>query len=297
MRPIRSSRRTLLLSLILAISFVFILFRHQTLEERQTFKWLEAPFFYATSWSSHLISKISEKANSVFHRYFFLVGLEEESENLRERLQSLESQQILQEGVEGENKRLRELLRIKERMGKEWIGARVVAHPLSAPFQMLIIDVGENDGVHRRSPVVSKDGLVGMVQRAFSTYSEVLLVTDPTSAVDVRIEKSNARGLVIGKVSQMKLDRDLYIGAFEYLNQATSIEHGAMVITSGLDGIYPPDIPVGFVHSSQKKQYDIFQEGEVIPSVDFFKLHEVLVQVGGLTVKPSPETRRSGDQP
>jgi len=105
----------------------------------------------------------------------------------------------------------------------------------------------------------------------------VLLITDPTSAVDGRIEPSRARGLVVGKSLKLGLKRDLYISAFEYLNQSLDIAEGTEVMTSGMDGVYPPGILIGKVHASKKRKYDIFQQAEVIPSVDFYKLQEVLV--------------------
>jgi len=78
-------------------------------------------------------------------------------------------------------------------------------------------------------------------------------------------------------VMKLSMKRDLYITAFDYLNQTTEIEEGAKVVTSGMDGVYPPGLPIGFVHGNKKKQYDIFQQAEVVPAVDFYKLREVLV--------------------
>ena len=125
--------------------------------------------------------------------------------------------------------------------------------------------------------MLSPDGLVGQVSRVFGSYSQVLLIIDPTSAVDGQIEKTDSRGLVVGKVMSLGLKRDLFIGAFEYLSQSTVIEEGTRVVTSGLDGIFPPGILVGTVGGSKKKKYDVFQQAEVIPAVDFNKLREVLV--------------------
>ncbi len=239
--------------------------------------WWRRPLILLTAPLSHGVLSLEAKIRSIFYRYFLLVHVEGENEALRKDLEEATRREMLDRDLEKENERLRELVNLKKRVGGNWVAAQVVSYPPIGPFQMLTINKGKNEGMTRRSPVIAPRGLVGIVSQVDPHYSKVLLMTDPTSAVDVRIDNTDSRGLVVGKVSKLGLKRDLFIGAFEYLNEATTIEEGAVVVTSGLDGIYPPEIPVGYVHGNKKKKYDIFQEGEVIPAVDFFKLKEVLV--------------------
>lgn len=262
--------------LLLGISF-FIFSKHRLIEERDSFSWLRAPLVWMTSPVSRGVFFVRDKISLIFHRYFFLVNVEKENAALRRENEDYELRLMLDRQLGRENERLSALMELKGQLSGEWIAARVVSYPPIGPYRMLTIDQGRKDGIARRSPVISSKGLVGLVTRVEEHRSHVLLMTDPTSAVDVRIDQTDSRGLVVGKISQLGLQRDLFIGAFEYLNEATTIEEGAAVVTSGMDGVYPAGILVGYVIGNKKKKYDIFQQGEVMPAVDFFKLREVLV--------------------
>jgi len=87
------------------------------------------------------------------------------------------------EELQKENERLRELWRLSRSLKGDWVGARVISVSAIAPYRMLMIDKGSEEGIRRRAPVVSADGLVGQIARVFAHYSQVLLITDPTSAV------------------------------------------------------------------------------------------------------------------
>lgn len=239
--------------------------------------WFDRPILFVTAPLAKGFLAVRDRVRSVFHRYFFLIGVEKENESLRSEIGGLESKELFLNDLEKENARLRSVLVMRERLKGEWVGARVVSYPPISPYRILTIDKGSEEGVRRRAAVVSSDGLVGQVTRVFGHYSQVLLITDPTSAVDGSIDQTNSRGLVVGKVLKMRFKTDVYVSAFDYLSQSTEMNEGALVVTSGLDGIFPAGIPIGTVHGGQKKKYDIFQQAEVIPSVDFYKLREVLV--------------------
>src|SRR5262249_27069282 len=160
--------------------------------------------------------------------------------------------------LEKENQRLSSLLDLKSKLALRTVTAQVTGAPPLAPYGLITIDKGSEDGLHRRSAVVAADGLVGQVARVFPHESQVLLITDPTSAVDGRIEPSGARGLVVGKSLKLGLKREIYISAFEYLSQSVDVAEGTPVVTSGMDGVYPAGIPIGRVHARAKKKYDIF---------------------------------------
>lgn len=263
---------------LLLISLAFLLFyKHREIEERGSLQWYERPVIWVTAPVAQGFLFIRQKVRATFERYFFLVGVEKENELLRRRVEEFQTKETLFRNLEGENERLRRLLDVRSQMPGEWLAARVVSYPPIGPYRILTIDKGAGSGVRRRAPVIAPDGLVGQVVRVLGDYSQVLLITDPTSAVDGRLEKTGARGLIVGKAVKLGLNRDLFLSAFEYLSQATEIEEGAVVVTSGLDGVYPPGIPIGSVHGKKKKKYDVFQQAEVIPAVDFYKLQQVLV--------------------
>lgn len=272
-----SRLKKVVFALLIAGLAFFLYSRHREIEERGSLRWYDRSLVIVTAPVARGFNSVRQTVRSRFERYLFLIGVERENEILRDRNEEYKTRILLSREVEAENERLRRALDLRKQLSGEWIVARVVSYPPIGPYRILTIDKGEEAGIERRAPVVAADGLVGQVARVIGNYSQVLLMTDPTSAVDARIDQTEARGLIVGKGLKLGLKRDLFISAFEYLSQAIEIKEGAVVVTSGLDGIYPPGIKIGTVHGKKKKKYDVFQQAEVIPSVDFYKLKEVLV--------------------
>lgn len=269
-------KKVIIASALLGVAFLLYL-RHRQIEESGTLRWFDRPVVFVTAPVVGTVTYLRDRVGTALGRYFFLVGVEKENEILRRDNERLKARDAVLSGLEAENRQLLATLNLKAQLSGQRVVARVTGYAPLAPYRVVTIDKGSDDGVRRRAPVVSAEGLVGQVSRVFPGTSQVLLITDPTSAVDGRLEPSGARGLVVGKVLKLGLKRDLYISAFEYLSQSTEIEEGVRVVTSGMDGVYPSGIPIGTVHARKKKKYDIFQQAEVIPTVDFYKLKEVLV--------------------
>lgn len=266
------------LSLVLIFLALLLFLRHRHVEESGSLRWFDRPVVFVMNPAVRAVRFVKEVFGGGFDRYFFLVGVEKENEALKIENDRLKAQSVALSDLEAENSRLTELLDLRGRFSGRGIAARVTAYPPMSPYRILTLDKGSDDGVKRRAAVVAANGLVGQISRVFPTSSQVLLIIDPTSAVDGRLETTGARGLVVGKALKLGLKRDLYVSAFDYLSQSTAVEEGAKVVTSGMDGVYPAGVAIGTVHAqSKKKKYDIFQQAEVIPSVDFFKLSEVLV--------------------
>jgi rod shape-determining protein MreC len=271
-----SLKKILFATALIGVSFLLYL-RHQQIEEAGTLRWFDRPIIFVTAPVVKALTSVRDGVSGAYGRYFHLVDVEKDNEALRAENVRLKERGVVLSDLESENLRLTSLLNLRAQLTGKTVAARVTGFPPLSPYRIITIDKGSNDGIRRRAPVVAADGLVGQVSRVYPGTSQVLLITDPTSAVDGRIEPSGARGLVVGKSLKLGLKRDLYISAFEYLSQSVDIAEGTPVSTSGMDGVYPAGIPIGTVHAREKKKYDIFQQAEVIPSVDFFKLKEVLV--------------------
>ena len=118
-------------------------------------------------------------------------------------------------------------------------------------------------------PVVVPEGVVGQVVDVSVGYSKVLLLIDPNSAIDALCQRTRARGIIKGG-SNKKC-------AFEYVLRKNDVRVGDVILSSGLDGVYPKGIRIGRVSSVVKRNSGIFQTVEVEPYVNFDKLEEVLV--------------------
>lgn len=150
-----------------------------------------------------------------------------------------------------------------------YLAGPVIGRDVSPFLRSIWIGVGSDDGVLRGMPVVTNQGLVGRVIEVFATVSRVQLITDPQTAVNVRLQNSRADGILVAELSG-----ELHI---EMISQAETITPEELVLTSGLGGNYPSDIPVGNVLSIRKRDYELFQEATIQSAVDFFDLEIVLV--------------------
>ncbi len=147
--------------------------------------------------------------------------------------------------------------------------ARVIGRDVSPFLRSLIIDVGSDDGISRGMPVVTRRGLVGRIIEVFPTLARVQLITDPEASVNVQLQLSRADGVLAAQ-----LNGELWI---ELIDQSATITQGELVITSGLGGKYPSEIPVGQVISIHRRDYELFQQAVIQSSVDFEDIDIVLV--------------------
>ncbi|MBM4421811.1 MAG: rod shape-determining protein MreC [Chloroflexi bacterium] len=211
--------------------------------------------------------------NTVYNNLFAPSDLEE----LRARNDELE-RQVAQ--LTNENVQLREAeaqLRVvsallnyaRDNPEQSYLTADVVGRDESLFLRYVLLNKGTNDGVTRDMPVVTDQGLVGLVTEATANASKVLLITDASSAVNVRLQDSRAEGVVVGQES----------GELRLLFISVDVEMatGTRIVTSGLGGQFPQGIVVGTVASVRKRTFDVFQEADVQSAIDFNRLETVLI--------------------
>jgi len=176
--------------------------------------------------------------------------------------------------IEAENRQLRSLLQFsRENPLYSFRGATVTGRVIG--FQpdnisyVVTIDVGAEQGIRREMPVIAAEGLVGRILRVHAQTSEVLLLIDPSSAVDAKVQESRAPGLIRG--------RGLEAPLMTFVPQNAMIRIGDIVLTSGIGNSFPPGLVIGQVSSVKRKDYGMFQEAVIRPTVDFQRLEQVLI--------------------
>lgn len=170
---------------------------------------------------------------------------------------------------------------------RRYLAADVVARDESLFLRYVLLNKGTNDGVIRGMPVVTDQGLVGLITEATANASKVILITDASAAVNVRLQESRAEGVMVGQESgELRL---------LYITQDADMKQGDRIVTSGLGGTYPAGIVVGTVSSVRRRTNDVSQEADVAPSVDFTRLETVLIitnftppDLGPLLPTPAP---------
>ena len=150
-----------------------------------------------------------------------------------------------------------------------YIAATVIGREISPFLQYIIIDKGTQHGVRYGMPVVTQQGLVGRVDAVIAGAARIKLITDSTSVVNVRLQSADIEAQLNGS-----LTGDVFL---DMIPLDEFVEPGDVVLTSGLGGNYPPNIFIGQVLSTQRRDNALFQTASVQPIVDFASINAVLV--------------------
>ncbi|HEX9797072.1 MAG TPA: rod shape-determining protein MreC [Anaerolineales bacterium] len=196
---------------------------------------------------------------------------------LRARVQELESEnaQLQQEIIAlREEAEVAELLSAlvqyaRGQTDRSYLAAKVISRDVSPFLRSVWIQAGSDDGLGYGMPVVTNRGLVGRVVEVFATVSRIQLITDPQLAVSLRLQDSRADGVL-----EAQLNGELWM---TMIDQDAAVSEGEIALTSGLGGSFPVNIPVGQVTSVRRRDFEIFQQAVVQPSVEFDDLELVLV--------------------
>ncbi|MBL0699396.1 MAG: rod shape-determining protein MreC [Desulfosarcina sp.] len=215
------------------------------------------------------ISNSLKFLESIWDNYFNLISVAKENKMLKKELSNAIERNNFCYEAELSNIRLRHLLNFKKTLTDEVIAAEVIGKDPSAWFQTIIIDKGNADGILRGLPVVVPDGIAGQVTDVAAHYSKVLLITDGNSSVDTLVQRTRARGLLQGARSGLCI--------LKYALRKEDVISRDTVVTSGLDGVFPKGLRIGYVSKVIKRNSGLFQEVDVTPYVDFEKLEEVMV--------------------
>jgi rod shape-determining protein MreC len=227
-----------------------------------------------------IVSGSSQMANGVagaWRGYVWFRGMRAENEQLQKSLQQLALQNNALRQMKEENSRLRSLVAINDIVPFQALGARVVGRTPGYLSNIIYIDRGSTDGLALDAPVISGNGVIGRIINVFQHQSQVQLITNPDASTGVMIETTHSPGVLRGS-GNFALELD-------YISNTEQINVGDVVVTSGLDRIYPKGLPIGKVIDSRKSN-SVFRAIKVEPSTDLVRLEEVSV----LTSRPKPES-------
>lgn len=200
----------------------------------------------------------SRIADAVADYFTSISALSRENERLK-RKELENAQALLQAGeLAVENARLRELLGARERVGNAALLGPVLYEARDRFARKLVLHVGGDDGVRAGAPVIDDVGVVGQVTRVFRDTSEVTLLTDKDQSIPVQIQRNGLRGVAFGGTDPGTLD-------LRFMAANADIVNDDLAVTSGLDGIYPPGIPVARVTRVERAAKDQFARVVMTP--------------------------------
>ena len=208
------------------------------------------------------------KIRGVWNHYFALQTTSRENEALRIENDSLKLAISQLQSQAAEAERLSALLNFREAHPKlPMVNARVIGASAGTASRMVEIDRGERDGLRRNLAVITPDGAVGKVIEVYRDTSQVLLLTDKEGGVGAMLVESRIQGPVGGSgepLLQMK-----------YVATDDTVNIGERVVTSGMDKIFPRDIPVGTVQAV--KPGTPFKQIWLKPAAKLERLEEVII--------------------
>jgi len=205
-------------------------------------------------------------------------------EQLTKEVDLLKSEQILDQDTVGQLSQLKNVLDLAGRGGYKVVAARVINRGSSATFkQTITIDVGRNSGVENNMTVISDSGLVGVVKSVTSKSAIVLLMSDPTFKIGVRIAGTQSIGVVSGQGGSTYL--------LQLLDATGEIKKGDVLVARGSQDGKPfvPGVPVGTVTTVQSNASSITQNADVVGISNLERIGVVAV----VTSSPKNDPRDS----
>lgn len=216
--------------------------------------------------SNRLLRLIRES----YENYINLIGVNKENELLRRRISQLTWELNSYQEMALANERYRKLFEFRFTSGFSSLVAKVIARDPSAWSSSLILDRGDRDGVICGMCVVTDMGVVGQIVSVTATTSQVQTLLHPDSSAAVLLQQSRTHALLSGQGEGREF-------LLRFIDKSAQTQPAEVVVTSGLDRVFPHGLVVGIVTSIEKLPESLFQAVTVRPSVEFSRLEEVAI--------------------
>jgi rod shape-determining protein MreC len=224
-----------------------------------------------------IFSEVQRVANAVtsgvhtsWQNYFALQQVREENERLKQEVSGLQIKLQQERSLAQQSQSLQKLLDLKMNTALSTTAGNVIAGSASPEFRTITIDKGTSDGVHADMAVIAPAGVVGRVIQPSPRASKVQLLIDRNAAAGALVERTRAQGVVVGTgAGELRMD---------YVPGSADVKAGDIVVTSGIDGIYPKGFTIGQIQSVRRGAGE-YSSVVIRPAVDFSTLEAVLIVV------------------
>jgi rod shape-determining protein MreC len=255
-------------SLFILFLFLFLFWLVTLQVKNGRFTFMEKPVLAVSGFFERIITGSFNAVVSVGKGYVLLVNTHRENRRLNEEIERLRLENAAMSEILLENERLREALAFQRLHPINSVTAQVIGKESSPSSSTITINKGSDNGINKGMAVIIAAGVVGRVQTVLPGTAKVMLLTDPGSTIAVRVLRNREEGLLEGKLVNC---------ALKYVSYYADIQEGDLLVTSGLDGIYPKGLAVARVLKVNKHEAIAFQTVVADPSVSFSRLEEALV--------------------
>jgi rod shape-determining protein MreC len=261
------NRKPLLIVVLFLLPFASLLFTRIQMPRLNLYEKIHAFFVHPVSEGA---TNAVDGIGVLWSRYLSLVGTSRENEVLRKENADLKQKILSFEETERENERLKKLLSIPSLESFDGVAGRIIGQDAAFESLGFYLNLGSEQGVRERMPVVTADGVVGTILRVYRHSSVFLALLDPAHDLDGVVVRSRARLIVEGKGKPL-------LARLKYLDRSEDVRVGDEVLTSGLDGVFPKGLRIGFVVKVDRPRAGVTQDAELRPAVDLGRLEEVVV--------------------
>ena len=256
------TKKAILAFFLVALPLGFMVLGRGPLENLFIFRAFVFAHSQTLSFYHSLFSSIQDTTDT----YLNLLHTRKENRSLRAENRLLKVKMHILKEQEKENQRLNTLLKFQKEQIATFIPAQVIGYDPISKYQLITINRGQAHGVRKKMLALTEKGVVGYVFRSLSHFSQIILLTDPNTALSAIIERSRVRGVVEGEGGLCKL---------KYLKNRDDVRIGDKVITSGLSSLALKGIPIGQV--VEVKKQSLTQDVTIQPFVAPSRLEEVLI--------------------
>ncbi|MGA3085140.1 MAG: rod shape-determining protein MreC [Thermodesulfobacteriota bacterium] len=202
--------------------------------------------------------------------YMALTHTQQENKHLKDQLIQLKQENIRLREMASANERLKKLLQLKAEISGPSMVAKVVGSGPSPFLQTFYIDKGRKEGLVRGMPVLRPEGVVGRLEKTSGHFSQVILLNDPSFAVDCLSQRTRVRGVLTGIPGEKNCQ-------VKYIVRTEDIRAGDIIVTSGLDQLFPKGLILGRVLRVVSQVKGNFLFVEVVPECQLSHIEEVLI--------------------
>lgn len=284
-------KKIIMIGIVLALPLISINMQ----QRQQDSNWLNRPFSLLGSAVSEAFYGFSSGVKGTTAMYLNLIDIKKDSEKLNSTNNELQARQEKMNELLIENNRLRGLLQFKEQTKMSLMAAQVIGRDLVIDHNTITINKGTSDGLKAGQAVITTGGVLGYIFKPDNFTAHVMLITDRYAVVDGIVQRTRAHGIVEGK-SQYSSTLQL-----KYVEKTEDVQEGDIVVTGGLDNIFPKGFPVAVVESVEKKNFSVSLKVDLRPVVDPYRVEEVFVVLQGnnedFTERFAPKTETPAATP
>ncbi|WP_071460269.1 rod shape-determining protein MreC [Bacillus massilinigeriensis] len=278
----------LLVSIILLVALIGF-----SLRDREELTWPEQFVKDTTGWVQSLVSRPAHYIAGFFENLVDLQNTYDENKKLKKHLDDMARLEAKVYSLEKENKELKDVLDKKSSLEDyKPMQARVIARsPDRLWHEKIIINKGKSDGVKKNMAVMTSRGLIGKIKSTtpFTATVQLMSGTDTANRISAALQgEKQLYGTIDGFEEESKLLK------LKGLPFDAKIKKGQNVVTSGLGGVFPPNVPIGKVIKVKPGELGLNQTALVKPDADFYDIHHVMVLTRLMPTPPSASIGEGG---